>query len=178
MTVTSTSRVATERGERYRKQLASHFGNKVEVVEEPSGTVLKWGFGGTTTLTVEVGALVMRADADDADTLDRGVHRVHAFPGRHGQALEDRTVPGLDDPGGDQRRRGRPDRGDHDHRAGQQVHRGRVADRASHPGPGAAVRPGAPHLRPDRRAARAGQDAETAVEAEVAGRGDRALRRP
>jgi hypothetical protein len=41
MTVTATSRVATERGERYRKQLASHFGNKVEVVEEPSGTVLK-----------------------------------------------------------------------------------------------------------------------------------------
>ena len=31
MTVTSTSRVATDRGERYRKQLASHFGNKVEV---------------------------------------------------------------------------------------------------------------------------------------------------
>ncbi len=65
------SRVATERGERYRKQLASHFGNKVEVVEEPSGTVLKWGFGGTTTLTVEADALVMRADADDVETLDR-----------------------------------------------------------------------------------------------------------
>jgi hypothetical protein len=28
---TVTSRVATERGERYRKQLASHFGNKIEV---------------------------------------------------------------------------------------------------------------------------------------------------
>jgi len=48
MTVFATSRVATDRGERYRKQLASHFGNKVEVVEEPSGTVLKWGFGGAT----------------------------------------------------------------------------------------------------------------------------------
>ena len=59
MTVTSTSRVTTERGERYRKQLASHFGNKVKVVEEPSGTVLRWGFGGTTTLTVEADALVM-----------------------------------------------------------------------------------------------------------------------
>ena len=60
------SRVATERGERYRKQLASHFGNKIEVAEEPSGTVLKWGFGGTTTLTVEAGALVLRAAAEDA----------------------------------------------------------------------------------------------------------------
>ena len=39
MSVTATSRVATERGERYRKQLASHFGNKIEVAEEPSGTV-------------------------------------------------------------------------------------------------------------------------------------------
>jgi hypothetical protein len=43
MTVTATSRVATDRGERYRKQLASHFGNKVEGVQEPAGAVLKWG---------------------------------------------------------------------------------------------------------------------------------------
>ena len=43
MSFTATSRVATERGERYRKQLASHFGNKIEVVEEPAGTVLRWG---------------------------------------------------------------------------------------------------------------------------------------
>jgi hypothetical protein len=28
MTVASTARIATERGERYRKQLASHFGDK------------------------------------------------------------------------------------------------------------------------------------------------------
>ncbi len=33
MSVTATSRVATERGERYRKQLASHFGNKIEDAE-------------------------------------------------------------------------------------------------------------------------------------------------
>jgi len=63
MSVTATSRVATERGERYRKQLASHFGNKIEVVEEPAGTVLRWGFGGSTTLTVEAGALVVVLEA-------------------------------------------------------------------------------------------------------------------
>jgi hypothetical protein len=79
MSVTATSRVATERGERYRKQLASHFGNKIEVAEGPSGTVLTWGFGGTTTLTVEAGALVLRADAEDAETLDR----VKDVTGRH-----------------------------------------------------------------------------------------------
>jgi uncharacterized protein len=79
MSVTATSRVATERGERYRKQLASHFGNKIEVVEEPGGTVLRWGFGGSTTLTVEDDALVMRADAEDAETLER----VKDVTGRH-----------------------------------------------------------------------------------------------
>ena len=79
MSVTATSRVATERGERYRKQLASHFGNKIGVVEEPGGTVLTWGFGGSTTLTVEDDALVMRADAEDAETLDR----VKDVTGRH-----------------------------------------------------------------------------------------------
>ena len=79
MTVTSTSRVATDRGERYRKQLASHFGNKVEVEQSTAGTVLKWGFGGTTTLSVEDDALVMLAAADDGETLDR----VKDVTGRH-----------------------------------------------------------------------------------------------
>jgi uncharacterized protein len=79
MTVTSTARVMTERGERYRKQLASHFGNRVEVTETPASTVLAWGFGGTTTLTVEPNALVMLAAADDTETLDR----VKDVTGRH-----------------------------------------------------------------------------------------------
>jgi uncharacterized protein len=79
MTVTSTARVVTDRGERYRKQLASHFGNRIEVAEAPAGTVLSWGFGGTTTLTVEPGALVMVAAADDTETLDR----VKDVTGRH-----------------------------------------------------------------------------------------------
>jgi uncharacterized protein len=79
MTVTSTARVVTDRGERYRRQLASHFGNRIEVTESPAGTVLTWGFGGTTTLTVEPGALVMLAAADDTETLDR----VKDVTGRH-----------------------------------------------------------------------------------------------
>jgi hypothetical protein len=79
MTLTSAARVATERGERYRKQLASHFGNSIEVAESPVGTVLTWGFGGTTTLTVEPGALVMVAAAEDEQTLDQ----VKDVTGRH-----------------------------------------------------------------------------------------------
>ena len=86
MSVTATARIATERGERYRKQLASHFGNKIEVAEEPAGTVLRWGFGGTTTLTVEAGALVRSTQPRGRPDLpgDREV-----FP---------RQVPGTDDP--------------------------------------------------------------------------------
>ena len=79
MSVTSATRVATDRGERYRKQLASHFGNRIEAAESPAGTVLTWGFGGTTTLTVEPGALVMIAAADDTQTLDQ----VKDATGRH-----------------------------------------------------------------------------------------------
>jgi hypothetical protein len=86
VTVRATARVSTERGERYRKQLASHFGNRIEVVEEPSGTVLKWGFGGTTTLTVEPGALVMQAEAEDAEALDR----VKDVTGRHLERFGDK----------------------------------------------------------------------------------------
>ena len=79
MTVTSTARVVTERGERYRNQLASHFGNRIEVSETPASTVLAWGFGGTTTLTVDPDALVMLAAADESETLDR----VKDVTGRH-----------------------------------------------------------------------------------------------
>lgn len=79
MAVTSTARVATDRGERYRKQLASHFGNRVEVAESPAGTVLTWGFGGTTALTVEADALVMIAAAEDSQALER----VKDVTGRH-----------------------------------------------------------------------------------------------
>jgi uncharacterized protein len=79
MGVSSRARVETDRAERYRKQLASHFGNKIEIAESSAGTVLTWGFGGTTTLSVEPGALLMLAAADDAETLDR----VKDVTGRH-----------------------------------------------------------------------------------------------
>jgi uncharacterized protein len=60
MTVTSTARVMTERGERYRKQLASHFGHRIKATQTPAST-MAWGFGGTTTLTME-------PDADNSET--------------------------------------------------------------------------------------------------------------
>ncbi len=61
----------------------SHFGNRIEVTKSPAGTVLTWGFGGTTTLTVEPDALVMIAAADDAQSLDQ----VKDVAGRHLERL-------------------------------------------------------------------------------------------
>jgi hypothetical protein len=87
MGVTSTARVVTDRGDRYRKQLVSHFGNRVEVTESPAGTVLTRGFGGTTTLTVEPDALGMIAAAGDAQTLDQ----VRDVTGRHLERSARRT---------------------------------------------------------------------------------------
>ena len=52
MAVTSTARVVTDRGERYRKQLASHFGNRIEVTQSPAGTVLTQRFGEKDGLAV------------------------------------------------------------------------------------------------------------------------------
>ena len=53
-----------------------------------------WGFGGTTTLTVEPGALVMLAAADDDETLGR----VKDVTGRHLERSARRTAWSL--PGG------------------------------------------------------------------------------
>ena len=53
--------------------------------------MLTWGFGGSTTLTVEDDALVMRADAEDAETLDR----VKDVTGRTWNASARRTAWSL-----------------------------------------------------------------------------------
>jgi hypothetical protein len=37
MTVTTTAQVMTERGERYRKQLPSHSGNRIDAAADNSG---------------------------------------------------------------------------------------------------------------------------------------------
>jgi hypothetical protein len=52
MSVISTTRVVTNRGERHHKQLASNFGNRIEVTESPAGTVLTWRFGEQDGLVV------------------------------------------------------------------------------------------------------------------------------
>jgi hypothetical protein len=79
MPLTSTARVATDRPDRYRKQLASHFSHRIEIREEGDATVMVWGPGRTTTLTSADDALVMVAQADDAE----GLQQVQDVTGRH-----------------------------------------------------------------------------------------------
>jgi uncharacterized protein len=71
MSYASTALVATDRAERYRKQLASHFGHGIEVREEPEETVLVFGEDTTTTLRAIGDALVMVVRAGTVEDLAR-----------------------------------------------------------------------------------------------------------
>src|SRR4051794_25319988 len=68
--VTSVADVATERGERWRKQLVSHFGHKVDVTEDGDATVLHLA-GGNCRLSCDDEALHLAASAPDEATLSR-----------------------------------------------------------------------------------------------------------
>jgi hypothetical protein len=67
----STARVATERPERYIKQLVSHLGHRLttELTDEGIGVITMPGGG--ATLSPETGILVIDAHADDSETLER-----------------------------------------------------------------------------------------------------------
>lgn len=65
----STAFVATEAAERYARQLASHLGRRLTVEELPGGVRHLAFAKGTATLTPEPERLVMRAEAEDAESL-------------------------------------------------------------------------------------------------------------
>jgi hypothetical protein len=70
--------VATDAPERYAKQLVSHLGRRVEwVTEGPVSTATI--AGGTGVVEVGSGVLVLRAEAADAEALER----VQDVLGRH-----------------------------------------------------------------------------------------------
>ena len=68
--LTSTATVATATPERYAKQLASHLGRKTEVLTEGSGQRIVLTAGSCLLESVD-GALVLHANADAADGLQR-----------------------------------------------------------------------------------------------------------
>ncbi len=65
-----TARVATDRPDRYRKQLGSHLGRRIELAEADTVSTLTFDRG-TATLTEADGALVLDAVAPDQAALDR-----------------------------------------------------------------------------------------------------------
>jgi hypothetical protein len=67
----SVSYVATEVPARYAKQLASHLGRKIEAEDLGEGAYRLTLGGGEGLLQPEEGRLVMRATAEDAESLDR-----------------------------------------------------------------------------------------------------------
>lgn len=73
-TLSSTAHVATDRAERYAKQLGEHLGRKVPVVDSDRGRVVQLGEA-TCLLAVTDEALVLEASAPDTEAMER-VHRV------------------------------------------------------------------------------------------------------
>jgi hypothetical protein len=74
----SHARVATDRPNRYAKQLASHFGRKIETHwdEETGQGSLSFGFGtAAMTATPDALLLVVEGDADDLERLEGVVGR-------------------------------------------------------------------------------------------------------
>jgi len=77
-TLTARADVPTESPERYAKQLVSHLGRRVEFTTDgPTSTASI--AGGTGVIQVGEGVLTLRAEAPDAETLDR----VQDVLGRH-----------------------------------------------------------------------------------------------
>jgi hypothetical protein len=68
--LSSRAEVATDRPERWAKQLVSHLGNKLTVREVPNGHALDMGDAEGRVL-VEPGRVVLTAVADDEETLER-----------------------------------------------------------------------------------------------------------
>jgi hypothetical protein len=67
--LTSTADVPTTAAARYAKQLAGHLGHKAEVRDEPDGQRIVIGLG--SCLLVAGDSLVLRAEAPDAESLER-----------------------------------------------------------------------------------------------------------
>jgi hypothetical protein len=91
--------VSTDAPERYAKQLVAHLGRRVEFATEGATSTAAIA-GGTGVIEVGDGVLTLRAEAPDAETLDR----VQAVLGRHlerfGQRNELTVVWRADRPAG------------------------------------------------------------------------------
>ena len=80
--------MATDRPERYAKQLASHWSEKATVSEDSGTTTLVMGNGTTAALRPVEGALVVDVTVPDGGDLDRWAQVVADHLQRFGQRDE------------------------------------------------------------------------------------------
>lgn len=78
--ILSTAHLATDRPERYIKQLVSHLGNKIDTSIDDAGVGhVTMSNGASCTLAPDVSGIAMHAKADN----DEDLHRVEDVVGRH-----------------------------------------------------------------------------------------------
>jgi hypothetical protein len=68
---TATGQMATERPERYAKQLASHWAKRGPATEEDGATVLRWETGQVIVLRPAEGTLEVEVSVPDDADVDR-----------------------------------------------------------------------------------------------------------
>jgi hypothetical protein len=69
--VKKSTELVIDRPERWAKQLASHVGNRAEVVSENAVSKITFGFGGTGTISTSETAVLLSAEADSEENLSR-----------------------------------------------------------------------------------------------------------
>jgi hypothetical protein len=85
---TRTGTMATERPERYAKQLASHWATRGPATPEPDATVLRWETGQVIVLRPVEGVLEVEVSVPDGADVDRFAQVVKDHLERFGQRDE------------------------------------------------------------------------------------------
>lgn len=67
----SSASLEIERPERWAKQLASHIGNRAEVSTHAGLSTISFGFGGSGTISTSETAVLLTAEADSEENLQR-----------------------------------------------------------------------------------------------------------
>ena len=85
---TITGQMATDRPERYAKQLASHWAERGPASEEDGATVLRWEGGQVITMLPQDGTLAVEVSVPEGEDLARFAQVVKVHLERFGQRDE------------------------------------------------------------------------------------------
>jgi uncharacterized protein len=85
---TITGQMATDRPERYAKQLASHWAKRGPAAEEDGATVLRWEDGEVISMLPQNGTLAVEVSVPEGEDLERFAQVVKVHLERFGQRDE------------------------------------------------------------------------------------------